>query len=132
MLCACDTWCRANNKSISFAGRGEAPSMQRLKGGGASARKASIIYPVIFGTLYFLSIAMAIPALPNLVNTLVSGDASVSGAGQMKLGSLLVSVVFVHGFLHFPVHCFECVCVCVRMQARACVLSCVCFPEKRR
>ena len=67
----------------------------RLKGGGAvAARKASIGHTIVFGTLYFLSIALAIPALPNLVNSLVSGDASVSGAGQMKLSSLLSTDAF--------------------------------------
>jgi MFS family permease len=67
----------------------------RLKGGGAvAAQKASIGHTIVFGTLYFLSIALAIPALPNLVNSLVSGDASVSGAGQMKLSSLLSTDAF--------------------------------------
>ena len=37
---------------------------------------------------------MAIPATPSLVNTLLSGDNKVTGAGQMKLGSLLATDAF--------------------------------------
>ena len=80
---------------------------QRLTGGdggrgvrGQSMRarpwcgKASMLYPLLFGPLYFLSVAMAIPATPSLVNTLLSGDNKVTGAGQMKLGSLLATDAF--------------------------------------
>jgi len=98
-------WCRSRLRAVppapSFLGpvppvrAGGDGETGRLKGGGAVAvRKASIGHTIVFGTLYFLSIALAIPALPNLVNSLVSVDASVSGAGQMKLSSLLSTDAF--------------------------------------
>jgi hypothetical protein len=74
------------------SGTGKTDAVSRgLKKSNATARKSSMVYPLIFGPLYFFSVAMAIPASPSLVNTIISGDNTVTSAGQMKLGSLLAT-----------------------------------------
>ncbi len=47
--------------------------------------------PMIFvGWLYFMSVALAVPALPRLVNNIMGGKDTVSSKSQMALASLLV------------------------------------------
>ncbi len=49
------------------------------------------LLPMIFvGWLYFMSVALAIPALPRLVNNIMAGKDTVSSKSQMTLASLLV------------------------------------------
>jgi len=72
----------------------EAYEMRLKGGGGAGKRRASMLYPLIFGPLYFFSVAIAIPASPALINTIISGDNTPTPQGQMKLGSLLATDAF--------------------------------------
>jgi hypothetical protein len=55
-----------------------------------TASRASLGPMIFVGWLYFMSVALAIPALPRLINNIMAGKDTVSSKSQMALASLLV------------------------------------------
>jgi len=53
-----------------------------------------MFFPISFGLLYFMSVAMAIPALPKLINTIINQSDKVSSRAHLVLSSLLATDAF--------------------------------------
>lgn len=78
-------------------GRGKlAVKEEKDQGNVIVKRKGSLMSLIFVGWLYFLSVALAVPALPRLVNNIMGGKDTVSPQSQMALASIMVG--------HLPKH----------------------------
>uniref|UniRef100_A0A7S0TRX5 Major facilitator superfamily (MFS) profile domain-containing protein n=1 Tax=Hemiselmis andersenii TaxID=464988 RepID=A0A7S0TRX5_HEMAN len=86
---------RAADRELAAGGR--LLECNALRGGGKAVKKAGerkakgFVGVTIIAMLYFMSVALAIPSMPKLVNNILTGAGRVTSSSQMVLAALLAT-----------------------------------------